>query len=104
MFIFTNPAGKNANIRITVSTWLSIPFNKYLETVGTIVIHEKIAIVITGIVFLSLQIFCSQTLYSRYRASSAIADLSHVTLRLSFKVKCCRYTPTTASFAIIARC
>ena len=53
MFIFTNPARKNANIRITVSTWLSIPFNKYLETDGTIVIHEKIAI-ITGIVFLSL--------------------------------------------------
>ena len=41
MFIFTNPARKNANIRITVSTWLGIPFNKYLETDGTIVIHEK---------------------------------------------------------------
>ena len=54
MFIFTNPARKNANIRITVSTWLGVPFNKYLETDGTIVIHEKIAIVITGIVFLSL--------------------------------------------------
>ena len=54
MFIFTNPARKNANIRITVSTWQGIPFNKYLETDGTIVVHKKIAIVITGIVFLGL--------------------------------------------------
>ena len=40
---------------MTVSTWLGIPFNKYLETDGTIVIHaQKSAIVITGIVYLSL--------------------------------------------------
>ena len=54
MFIFTNPDIKNANIRITVSMWLGIPLNKYLESDGTMVIHEKIAIVITRIVFLSL--------------------------------------------------
>ena len=34
-------ARNNVNIRITVSTWLGIPFNKYLETDGTIVIHKK---------------------------------------------------------------
>ena len=35
-------ARKNVNIRITVSTWLGIPFDKYLETDGTIVIHKKV--------------------------------------------------------------
>ena len=35
-------ARNNVNIRITVSTWLGIPLNKYLETDGTIIIHNKV--------------------------------------------------------------
>ena len=42
VYFFSIPARKNVNIRITVSTWLGIPFNKYLETDGTIVIHKKV--------------------------------------------------------------
>ena len=42
LFCLLIPARKNVNIRITLSTWLGIRFNKYLETGGTIVINKTV--------------------------------------------------------------